>query len=100
LAVVLNIASGKYWKDLLAFVHFLKKINCFAPNSLALLFFKKLKFLIKNQVRRSLTNLWHFQETSSITTRKGKTIMGNTITKSIICLLFLILLQVNIGKIY
>jgi len=30
---------------------YLKKINCFAPNSLALLFFKKLMFLIINQVR-------------------------------------------------
>jgi len=45
LAVVFNIASNKYWKYLLAFVH-LNKYNLFAPNSLALLFFKKLKFLI------------------------------------------------------
>jgi len=27
LAVVYNIASNKYWKDLLAFVHFFKEIN-------------------------------------------------------------------------
>jgi len=44
LAVVFNIASNKYWKDLLAFVRFFL-INCFAPNSLALLFFKQ-KFFI------------------------------------------------------
>jgi len=38
LAVAFNIASNKYWKDLLR-LFILQKHNCFAPNSLALLFF-------------------------------------------------------------